>query len=70
MNDLENSISNSKLANSFAFLVGVTVLHEFVHYSEYADSDWNSLESGELFEIDVYGQTVWRSNASIILKGN
>lgn len=70
VNDLENSIPNSNLANSFAFLVGVTVLHEFVHYSEYTDSSWNSPESGGLFEIDVYGQTVWRNNASIILKGN
>jgi methionine synthase II (cobalamin-independent) len=70
INDLENSTPNSRLANSFAFLVGVTILHEFVHYSEYTDSRWNNPESGELFEIDVYGQTVWRNNASIILKRN
>jgi hypothetical protein len=70
INDLENSTPNSRLANSFAFLVGVTILHEFVHYSEYTDSRWNNPESGELFEIDVYGQTVWRNNALIILKRN
>ena len=68
INELENTTPNSKLADAFAFLVGVTVLHEYVHYSEYTDLSWNNPESGELFEIDTYGQIVYRRNASIILK--
>ncbi len=68
VNDLENTTPGSKLADAFSFLIGVTILHEFVHYSEYQDSSWNFPESGVLFEQDVYGQTVWRNNAKIILK--
>ena len=68
VNDLENTTVGSHLADAFSFLVGVTVLHELVHFSEYTDQAWNSPESGELFEKDVYGQTVWRHNASIVLK--
>lgn len=68
--DLENTTLGSGVADAFSFLVGVTVLHEYVHFSEYTDGSWNNSESGELFETDVYGQTVWRSNASIILKSN
>ncbi|WP_162623306.1 hypothetical protein [Confluentibacter sediminis] len=70
VNDLENSTTGSQLANSFAFLIGVTILHEYVHYSEYTDGAWNNPESGILFENDVYGQSVWRENANIILKNN
>lgn len=68
VNDLENTNAGSLLADSFSFLVGVTILHEFVHYSEYQDGEWNSEESGLLFKTDVYGDTVWRENALIILK--
>lgn len=70
VNDLESTTPSTELADAFSFLVGVTVLHEFVHYSEYKDGSWNNPESGELFEADTYGQTVWRSNADIILKNN
>ena len=67
VNDLENSNPESSLSSAFAFLIGVTILHEYVHYSEYTDGSWNNPESGVLFEQDVYGQTVWRSNAEFIL---
>ncbi|NGP87297.1 hypothetical protein [Fodinibius halophilus] len=70
VNDLENTTIGSSLADSFSFLVGVTILHEYVHFSEWRDESWNSPESGILFEKDVYGQTVWRDNASLILKAN
>ncbi|MBN2732606.1 MAG: hypothetical protein JXR26_09270 [Balneolaceae bacterium] len=66
--DLENTTPGSKLADSFSFLVGVTILHELVHFSEWTDGAWNSDESGVLFEEDVYGQTVWRENADIVLE--
>jgi len=60
------SLSDSQLADSFAFLVGVTILHEFVHYSEYTDGAWNNSESGILFdkddlcptEFDEYGDPI------------
>ncbi|EMY82002.1 hypothetical protein pgond44_05670 [Psychroflexus gondwanensis ACAM 44] len=56
------------IAQGFTNAVAETILHEFVHYGEYQDEEWNSEESGLLFETDVYGQTVWRENALIILK--
>ena len=55
VNDLENTTPNTKLATAFSFLIGVTILHEYIHYSEYTDKSWNSPESGELFEFDLYG---------------
>ncbi|EPR74065.1 hypothetical protein ADIWIN_0874 [Winogradskyella psychrotolerans RS-3] len=70
VNDLENSTPNSVLANSFAFLVGVTILHEYVHYGDNLDGTDYPGEEGQLFEEDVYGQTVWRSNAQTILTSN
>jgi len=70
VNDLENTTFGTQLADSFSFLVGVTIIHEHVHFSEWRDESWNSPESGILFEEDVYGQSVWRHNAELILKGN
>lgn len=70
VNDLENTTVGSEIADAFSFLVGVTILHELVHFSEYTDETWNSPESGTLFEEDVYGQTVWRHNARMILKNH
>lgn len=66
--DLENTNSGGKLADAFSFLVGVTVLHEYVHFRDNSDGVDYPGEEGSLFEKDAYGQIVWRSNASIILK--
>lgn len=68
VNDLENTTIGSELADAFSFLVGVTILHEYIHYGS-PETD-PSGEEGLLFEQDVYGQTVWKENAKIILKGN
>ena len=73
VNQLESTTPNSNLANAFAFLIGVTVLHEYVHYGDYnynGDFWQYPQEEGLLFETDVYGQSVWIHNAEIILKGN
>lgn len=73
VNQLENTTPNSNLANAFAFLIGVTVLHEYVHYGDYnynGDTWQYPQEEGLLFENDVYGQSVWISNAEIVLKNN
>lgn len=69
--DLENSIAGTGIADSFAFLVGVTLLHELVHLGDWTDGMDYPGEEGHLFERDVYGQSVWRNNAQAILrKGN
>ena len=60
--DLEESEPGTELADAFSFLVGVTLLHEYVHFSEWSDGSWNSPESGLLFEEDVYGMSIWRHN--------
>lgn len=73
VNQLENSTPNSNLANAFVFLIGVTILHEYVHYGDYNFNEDTWLypqEEGLLFEKDVYGQSVWISNAEIVLKRN
>ena len=71
VNDLENSTSGSEFADGHMFLIGVSILHELIHFSEYVvDGSNNAAESGNLFEIATYGQLVYRDNASIILKGN
>ncbi|WP_420385052.1 hypothetical protein [Roseivirga sp.] len=66
--DLESSIPSTGIADSFAFLVGVTLLHELVHLGDWTDGSDYPGEEGHLFEKDVYGQSVWRSNAQAILK--
>jgi len=73
VNSMENTNPGSESADSFIFLIGVTILHEFVHYGDYNynGDTWNyPQEEGLLFEQDVYGQTVWLQNAKIILKDN
>jgi hypothetical protein len=73
VNQLESTTPGTSLADAFAFLMGVTVLHEYVHYGDYnynGDHWQYPQEEGLLFEIDVYGQTVWIQNAEIILKNN
>lgn len=66
VNDIENS-AGTVVGNSFAFLIGVTILHEYVHFGDNDGNDFPG-EEGALFEVDAYGQTVWRTNAKIILK--
>ncbi|WP_213520793.1 hypothetical protein [Nonlabens sp.] len=71
VNLLETSTSGTDLADAMAFLIGVTILHEFVHYGDYNNNGdaWQyPQEEGLLFENDVYGQSVWIQNAEIILK--
>lgn len=68
--DLENTAPGSSLADAFAFLIGVTLLHEYVHLGDNLDGIDYDGEEGLLFEQDVYGQSVWRDNAETILKQN
>jgi hypothetical protein len=70
VNDLESSKGRGNLADSFSFLMGVTILHEYVHFGDNYDGKDYPGEEGSLFETDVYGQTVNRTNAQLILEKN
>jgi len=54
------------------FLIGVTILHEYIHLSDfvYQDDFWgiDSEEEGDLFEESLYGQKVLFDNYEIIFK--
>lgn len=73
VNQMENTTPSTNVADAFIFLIGVTILHEYVHYGDYnynGDAWQYPMEEGLLFEQDVYGQSVWIENAEIILKNN
>ncbi|UZD21857.1 hypothetical protein [Algoriphagus halophytocola] len=70
VNDMENSVPGTMDANGLAFLMGVSILHEYVHFGDYVDGNTYPGEEGVIFEQTVYGQTVWRHNAKTILTGN
>jgi hypothetical protein len=62
VNNLENDISDQGLEDAYLFFLGVTVLHEYVHYGDYQNGnnyDYPATaEEGDLFEIQVYGEDV------------
>lgn len=70
VNDMENSVIGSDMGDAFAFLLGATLLHELVHLGDWKDGSDYPGEEGQLFEKDIYGKSVWRNNAQLILKGN
>ncbi|WP_079240309.1 hypothetical protein [Chryseobacterium indologenes] len=56
--------SLSTTRHATAFLLAVTVLHEFVHFGNYISGyDPNGNEMGNLFEISIYGIIVTHLNA-------
>ncbi|TVZ16486.1 hypothetical protein [Maribacter sp. MAR_2009_72] len=66
VNYLENSVSSSQYGETILFVVGVSVLHEAVHYGDftYNNNYWQGRndcldgEEGWLFEESVYGTNV------------
>ncbi|GAB3230171.1 hypothetical protein GCM10027454_32050 [Algoriphagus aestuariicola] len=61
-----SSIMNS---DALIFLIGVSILHEYVHYGDFNQGVYNEIEEGNLFEESVYGTRITRSNAGdFILK--
>ncbi|HEX6982002.1 MAG TPA: hypothetical protein VF181_04515, partial [Balneolaceae bacterium] len=58
------------MGDSFSFWIGTTILHEFVHYGDFADGTDYPGEEGNLFEEDAYGQDVTWTNALEILLRN
>ncbi len=57
---LENSPSGSTFSESVLFYIGVTLLHEAVHYGDfnYNEDYYNIEEEGYLFEEAAYGGMV------------
>ena len=78
VNDYETSEVN-EISDALAFLIAVTILHEYNHLGDvvFGGSFWSQLydddpfntenEAGLIFEVDMFGQAVWRSNAGLIL---
>lgn len=64
----DNSSISSDALNFFG---AIAILHEITHLGDYLyNGNMYEGEEGLLFENDVYGQSVWISNAEIILKNN
>ena len=57
----ESNIDISQEA--LGFLLGVTILHEYVHFGETQDGDYtDDPDSGLLFEVEAFGEQVWFYN--------
>lgn len=68
---IESTEPGTLMGDALIFWLGTTVLHEFVHYGDWADGEQRDYEEGDLFEDEVYGQNVTRKNAvEILLKGS
>lgn len=63
---LENSTPGPQ-GDSMAFLLGVTILHEYVHLGDFVDDIDQPGEEGLLFEQATYGETIWLNNAGDVL---
>lgn len=62
----EYELSQGNISDGLLFYLGVTVLHEFVHFGIKAnDCDNTIYEEGELFEVAAYGEKVSKSTALI-----
>lgn len=78
-NDMENLEKSQKFRDEIGFLIAVTLLHEYTHLGDFTfgESFWGELfaensdlenEVGIVFENSIFGETVWRSNAGIIMR--
>ncbi|WP_299462328.1 hypothetical protein [uncultured Microscilla sp.] len=54
--ELENAKGNDR--DIYLFLVGETILHEYIHYGDDQDGVDYPGEEGDLFEKEVYGQDI------------
>jgi len=81
--DLVNEFEDSnitEISDALSFLIAVTILHEYVHLGDmvFGDNFWGDLffnedydpenEAGIIFEMNIFGEAVWRENAGIILR--
>lgn len=59
---------NQMQAESLSFLLGVVILHEFVHWGDYQNGNKYvfpaaaSFDEGDLFEIEAFGKDITNSN--------
>lgn len=67
VNTLERYYNSQGLEDAWLFLLGVTILHEYVHFGDHIDSIDYPGEEGSVFELKVYGHQVNTTNAIIIL---
>ncbi len=73
VNRLENEeFSNQEFADAYLFFLGVTILHEYVHYGDYLNGNNYqypaTVEEGLLFETRVYGENV--NAGTLLFKSN
>ena len=69
--NLIESSPNSPEGDSLAFLLGVSILHEYVHLGDYVDGIDQPGEEGLLFEQATYGESIWINNAGdVLIKNN
>jgi len=69
VNQMENAESGCNLSESLIFYIGVTILHEAVHYGDFNYNNYYyqppGPEEGYLFQNQVYGGDIY-----IDLEGN
>lgn len=70
---LESSIVSTEGADALSFLMGITIMHEFVHYGDYNYQGdlyrGSGQEEGYWYEYRVYGQIIsTKQDALLILK--
>lgn len=79
--DFENIENSQDVTEAIGFLIAVTILHEYNHLSDtvFGDSYWGELhaeskadedEVGIVFEKEIFGESVWRSNVGLIMLKN
>ncbi|MEK6155689.1 hypothetical protein WIW50_20685 [Flavobacteriaceae bacterium 3-367] len=79
VNDLENLDNSQDFRDEMAFLIAVTILHEYTHLGDtvFGDQFWGELhaedqspenEVGWIFEEEVFGESVWRSNVGVVMR--
>ncbi|PKV48986.1 zincin-like metallopeptidase toxin 3 of polymorphic toxin system [Aquimarina sp. MAR_2010_214] len=79
INDIENLKNSDKFREEIGFLIAVTILHEYNHFGDtvFGNNFWGELylddpvdqnEAGAVFEVAIFGETVWRSNVGVIMR--
>ncbi len=79
VNDIENLKNSATFRREISFLIAVTILHEYNHLGDtvFGDNYWGELyleddidenEAGAVFEVEIFGETVWRSNVGVIMR--
>ncbi|MET1257914.1 hypothetical protein ABV409_01155 [Flagellimonas sp. DF-77] len=81
VNDFENVEKDQNFTDAMAFLIAVTILHEYTHLGDtvFGNEFWGELhaesradedEVGLVFEKEIFGESVWRSNVGLVMLKN